>query len=169
MMRFDQLPEYGRELLALWAILLLLFLYYVLAQFIQQRRRKERFFLTGLLVAADYVLLQIMLDFVGGQPRRDARQGICASSLVFAPFANGLPKLTNDRMDALCRTITGASLGDADAFWNVLREGRVQTGITSIQTGESPIIRLPVGTYTAFGAQSSYWRDSPSGSFWRWM
>ncbi|MBR1845731.1 MAG: hypothetical protein IJ792_03945 [Oscillospiraceae bacterium] len=193
MMRFDQLPEYARELLALWAILLLLFLYYVFARFIQQKRRKEQFFLTGLLVVADYGLMQVMLTFMKGEHGETLDRGfalpVWLSVLLLTVFTavagllqcniirwrrthitprsvrqsmdhlpaglcyswpGGLPKLTNDRMDALCRTITGMPLGDADAFWSALREGLVQTDLTSIQTGENPIVRLPDGGVYSF-------------------
>lgn len=60
----------------------------------------------------------------------------------------GLPKLTNARMEALCRGCTGAPLLNADAFWEALRAGYLAPGAVSIQAGEQPIVQLPEGVYS---------------------
>ena len=61
---------------------------------------------------------------------------------------DGLPKLTNEQMETLCRGCTGAPLLNADAFWEVLCAGRLAQQAECIQAGEQPIVRLPDGVYS---------------------
>lgn len=62
-------------------------------------------------------------------------------------WPEGLVKLSNTRMNVLCRRITGAALSDAAAFWNALSTGTVSG---SEQGGDAPIVTLPDGSVVSF-------------------
>lgn len=64
--------------------------------------------------------------------------------------AEGVPKLVNNKMEELCRNITGEALFDADEFWKSISQGKVVSGNTVEKTGENPIITVYNGSSHSF-------------------
>lgn len=61
--------------------------------------------------------------------------------------------LANSRMNALCHTIAGHALQDAQAFWKTLSGGEVQPGVKRLAFGLYPCFRLPDGTVWSFARE----------------
>lgn len=61
--------------------------------------------------------------------------------------------LANSRMNALCHTIAGHALQDAEAFWKQLSGGEVQPGVKRLAFGLYPSFRLPDGTVWSFARE----------------
>lgn len=64
-------------------------------------------------------------------------------------YPGGLCKLVNEKIDWICREITGNGLRDGETFWYSLTTGNFSHG-TPIQTGNSPIVILPGGNVINF-------------------
>ena len=63
---------------------------------------------------------------------------------------DGLPRLVNLQMDALCCQLLGAHLSNGEAFWRRLCEGDVLPGNHALQTGETPILQTANGQVWSF-------------------
>lgn len=61
--------------------------------------------------------------------------------------------LANSRMNALCHTIAGHALQDAEGFWKTLSGGEVQPGVKRLAFGLYPCFRLPNGTVWSFARE----------------
>ena len=71
------------------------------------------------------------------------------TGLCFAK-KNGMVMLINYRMNNLCHTIFGKDLQNANAFWENLCEGEIQSGVTRLSMGANPSFRLPNQTVWTF-------------------
>ena len=80
--------------------------------------------------------------------------GICCS------FADGFPKLTNKKMEAICREVTGAPLYDAERFYGALTGGG-PCGAERIRTGPEPVLRLKNGSVYSFRREKRMLQDIP--------
>lgn len=69
---------------------------------------------------------------------------------------NGIPKLRNQRMNYLCRSIIGEPLFDAREFWNRLLNGDVLDKNSVIMNGDTPIVSLAEGTVYLFSRKEIY-------------
>lgn len=63
---------------------------------------------------------------------------------------DGLPRLVNVRMDALCCALTGGPLMNGEVFWHRLCAGDVAPGCKALATGDAPILRTPDGRVWSF-------------------
>lgn len=70
-------------------------------------------------------------------------------------FANkiGMVMLINYRMNHLSHTIFGRDLQNANAFWENLCEGEIQSGVTRLSMGANPSFRLPDQTVWTFARE----------------
>jgi hypothetical protein len=75
-----------------------------------------------------------------------------SSGLCFC-IKGGRVILANSRMNALCHTIAGHALQDAEAFWKQLSGGEVQPGVKRLAFGLYPSFRLPDGTVWSFARE----------------
>ena len=80
--------------------------------------------------------------------------GICCS------FADGFPKLTNKKMEAICMEVTGAPLYDAERFYGALT-GEGPCGAERIRTGPEPVLRLKNGSVYSFRREKRMLQDTP--------
>lgn len=64
------------------------------------------------------------------------------TGLCFA-YKNGMVMLINHRMNKLSHTIFGRDLQNANAFWENLSNGEMQSGVTRLSMGANPSLRLP--------------------------
>lgn len=71
------------------------------------------------------------------------------TGLCFA-YQNGMVMLINYRMNNLCYAIFGRDLQNANAFWENLIEGEIQSGVTRLSMGVNPSLRLPDQTVWTF-------------------
>ena len=108
-----------------------------------------------LLMAVIVVLLTIMV-----KERKFEKNSITRSSvkesldwlntgLCFA-YKNGMVMLINHRMDNLSHTIFGRDLQNANAFWENLNDGEIQSGVERLNLGVNPTFRLPDETVWTF-------------------
>ena len=74
------------------------------------------------------------------------------TGLCFA-YKNGMVMLINHRMNNLSHTIFGRDLQNANAFWENLSNGEIQTGVARIFMGETPTFRLPDQTVWTFARE----------------
>ena len=111
-----------------------------------------------LLVAVIAVLLTIVI-----QERKFEQNSITRSSvkesldwlntgLCFA-YKNGMVMLINHRMNDLSHTIFARDLQNANAFWENLKDGEIQTGVARLIMGENPTFRLPDQTVWTFARE----------------
>ena len=111
-----------------------------------------------LLLAVIAVLLTIVI-----KERKFEKNAITRSSvkesldylntgLCFA-YKNGMVMLINHRMNDLSHTIFGIDLQNANAFWDNLNDGEIQTGVARIFMGENPTFRLPDQTVWTFARE----------------
>lgn len=70
--------------------------------------------------------------------------GLCFSQ------ENGRIILSNHRMNALCHSIMGRDLQNADLFWTCLADGEVQPGVERLSVGAHPHFRLQDGSVWTF-------------------
>lgn len=70
--------------------------------------------------------------------------GLCFSK------ENGSVYLVNYRMNALCHSLIGHELQNANAFWQKLVDGNVLPGVVCISRGEHPEYALPDGNIWSF-------------------
>ena len=63
---------------------------------------------------------------------------------------NGLPRLVNVRMEALCRVLTGAPLMNGAVFWQRLAAGDVLPENRTLQTCDAPIVQSADGRVWSF-------------------
>ncbi len=70
-------------------------------------------------------------------------------------FANktGMVMLINYCMNNLCYTIFGRDLQNANAFWENLCEGEIQSSVTRLSMGANPSFRLPDQTVWTFARE----------------
>jgi len=73
--------------------------------------------------------------------------GLCFSQ------GNGRIILANHRMHALCHTLAGRDLQNAEAFWKILSGGEVQAEVERLSSGSHPHFRLPDGSVWTFSRQ----------------
>lgn len=71
------------------------------------------------------------------------------TGLCFA-YKNGMVMLINHRMNNLSHTIFGRDIQNANAFWENLNDGEIQSGVARIFMGENPTFRLPDQTVWTF-------------------
>lgn len=62
----------------------------------------------------------------------------------------GQPLLTNSAMDEICVELTGYTVLDGKLLWGTLTRGLALSGVTFVQAGEAPIVKLPDGTIRSF-------------------
>lgn len=74
------------------------------------------------------------------------------TGLCFA-YKNGMVMLINHRMNNLSHTIFGRDLQNANAFWENLNDGEIQSGVTRLFMGENPTFRLPDQTVWTFARE----------------
>ena len=74
--------------------------------------------------------------------------GLCFSQ------GNGRIILANHRMHALCHTLAGRDLQNAEAFWKILSGGEVQAEVERLSSGAHPHFRLPDGSVWTFSRQN---------------
>ena len=74
------------------------------------------------------------------------------TGLCFA-YKNGMVMLINHRMNNLSHTIFGRDLQNANAFWDNLNDGEIQTGVARLFMGENPTFRLPDQTVWTFARE----------------
>lgn len=111
-----------------------------------------------LLLAVIAVLLTIVI-----RERKYEKNAITRSSvkesldwlntgLCFA-YKNGMVMLINHRMNNLSHTIFGRDLQNANAFWENLNDGEIQSGVARLFMGENPTFRLPDQTVWTFARE----------------
>lgn len=61
--------------------------------------------------------------------------------------------LINHRMNNLSHTIFGRDLQNANAFWENLNDGEIQSGVTRLFMGENPTFLLPDQTVWTFSRE----------------
>lgn len=64
--------------------------------------------------------------------------------------SGGLPRLVNARMDALCCALTGAPLMNGERFFAQLAAGDVPGDCQALETGDTPLVRVPDGGVWSF-------------------
>ncbi|MDO5124688.1 MAG: hypothetical protein Q4D44_08515 [Eubacteriales bacterium] len=74
------------------------------------------------------------------------------TGLCFA-YKNGMVMLINHRMNNLSHTIFGRDLQNANAFWENLINGEIQSGVTRLSMGANPSLRLPDKTVWTFARE----------------
>lgn len=74
------------------------------------------------------------------------------TGLCFA-HKNGMVMLINHRMNNLSHTIFGRDLQNANAFWESLSNGEIQSGVTRLSMGANPSLRLPDKTVWTFARE----------------
>ena len=74
------------------------------------------------------------------------------TGLCFA-YKNGMVMLINHRMNNLSHTIFGRDLQNANAFWENLSNGEIQSGVTRLSMGANPSLRLPDKTVWTFSRE----------------
>ena len=74
------------------------------------------------------------------------------TGLCFA-YKNGMVMLINHRMNNLSYTIFGRDLQNANAFWENLINGEIQSGITRLSMGANPSLLLPDKTVWTFARE----------------
>lgn len=74
------------------------------------------------------------------------------TGLCFA-HKNGIVMLINHRMNNLSHTIFGRDLQNANAFWESLSNGEIQSGVTRLSMGANPSLRLPDKTVWTFARE----------------
>lgn len=86
--------------------------------------------------------------------RSSIKEGVdqISSGLCFY-ITGGRVILANSRMNALCHSIAGHALQDAEAFWKTLSGGEVQPGVKRLAFGLYPCFRLPDGTVWSFARE----------------
>lgn len=86
--------------------------------------------------------------------RSSIKEGVdqISSGLCFC-IKGGRVILTNSRMNALCHTVAGHALQDAEAFWKTLSDGEVQPDVKRLAFGLYPRFRLPDGTVWSFARE----------------
>ena len=104
-----------------------------------------------------------VLSVIAVRAQREERNSITRSSvkesldwlntgLCFA-YKNGMVMLINHRMNNLNHTIFGRDLQNANAFWENLNDGEIQSGVARIFMGENPTFRLPDQTVWTFARE----------------
>ena len=134
-LRFLEVPEISRWLCSrsvLWPLLLLT----ATAGYYVQLIREERHYRENTI------------------DRSSIKEGVdqISSGLCFC-IKGGRVILANSRMNALCHTILGHALQDAEAFWKTLSGGEVQPGVKRLAFGLYPCFRLPDGTVWSFARE----------------
>ena len=66
----------------------------------------------------------------------------------------GRMRLVNERMDRMCRTLTGEPLMNGEAFWHRLETGDVLPGIAVLPSCGAPLIQTPDGHVWRFERSS---------------
>ena len=86
--------------------------------------------------------------------RSSIKEGVdqISSGLCFC-IKGGRVILANSRMNALCHSIAGYALQDAEAFWKTLSGGEVLPGVKRLAFGLYPCFRLPDGTVWSFARE----------------
>lgn len=74
------------------------------------------------------------------------------TGLCFA-HKNGMVMLINHRMNNLSHTIFGRDLQNANAFWESLSNGEIQSGVTRLSMGANPSLCLPDKTVWTFARE----------------
>ncbi|HCI60206.1 MAG TPA: hypothetical protein DE313_05280 [Ruminococcus sp.] len=74
------------------------------------------------------------------------------TGLCFA-HKNGMVMLINHRMNNLSHTIFGRDLQNANAFWENLSNGEIQSGVTRLSMGANPSLSLPDKTVWTFSRE----------------
>ena len=110
----------------------------------------------GLLLAvtAAWIFLTLHRQLVWQRShisRASVKEGLdqLPSGLCFY-VRDGLPRLVNLQMDALCCQLLGAHLSNGEIFWCRLCEGDVLPGSHALQTGDAPILQTPDGRVWSF-------------------
>ena len=134
-LRFLEVPEISRWLCSqsvLWPLLLLA----ATAGYYVQLIREERHYHENTI------------------DRSSIKEGVdqISSGLCFY-IKGGRVILANSRMNALCHTILGHALQDAEAFWKTLSGGEVQPGVKRLAFGLYPCFRLPDGNVWSFARE----------------
>ena len=111
----------------------------------------------GLLLmgVAAWILLALWRQLIWRRShvsRASVKEGLdqLPSGLCFY-VRDGLPRLVNLRMDALCQQLLGAQLSNGEDFWRRLCEGDLLPGNRALQTGDAPIVQTPDGRVWSFG------------------
>ena len=114
------------------------------------------FWALALLLAliAAWILLSLRRQLIWRRShvsRASVKEGLdrLPSGLCFY-VRDGLPRLVNLRMDALCHQLLGAQLSNGEEFWRRLCEGDVLPGNRALQTGEAPILQTADGRVWSF-------------------
>jgi hypothetical protein len=86
--------------------------------------------------------------------RSSIKEGVdkISSGLCFY-VAGGRVILCNSRMNALCHTIVGRDLQNAELFWQNLSGGEVKSGVERLSFGSYPSFRLPDGNVWTFARE----------------
>lgn len=105
-------------------------------------------------VAAAWIFLTLRRQLVWQRShisRASVKEGLdqLPSGLCFY-VRDGLPRLVNLQMDALCCQLLGAHLSNGEAFWCRLCEGDVLPGNHALQTGDTPILQTANGQVWSF-------------------
>ena len=107
-----------------------------------------------LALIAAWVLLSLRRQLIWRRShvsRASVKEGLdrLPSGLCFY-VRDGLPRLVNLRMDALCHQLLGAQLSNGEEFWRRLCEGDVLPGNRALQTGDAPILQTADGRVWSF-------------------
>lgn len=111
-----------------------------------------------LLLAVIAVLLTIVIKERQFEKNAITRSSVKESldylntGLCFA-YKNGMVMLINHRMNNLSHTIFGRDLQNANAFWDNLSNGEIQSDVTRLSLGENPTFRLPDQTVWTFARE----------------
>lgn len=111
-----------------------------------------------LLLAIIATLLTIVLKERNFEKNSITRSSVKESldylntGLCFA-YKNGMVMLINHRMDNLSHIIFVRDLQNANAFWENLNDGEIQSGVARLFMGENPTFRLPDQTVWAFARE----------------
>ena len=86
--------------------------------------------------------------------RSSIKEGVdkISSGLCFY-VAGGRLILCNSRMNALCHTIVGRDLQNAELFWQTLSGGEVKSGVERLSFGSYPSFRLADGNVWTFARE----------------
>ena len=107
-----------------------------------------------LAIAAAWIFLALRRQLVWQRShisRASVKEGLdrLPSGLCFY-VRDGLPRLVNLQMDALCCQLLGAHLSNGEIFWSRLCEGDVMPGNHALQTGDAPILQTSNGQVWSF-------------------